>query len=214
MPNEEWGYVRVNEMPEAFLDINPRLRVLSELSRRGLYLDMAGMLEDRLSDGGIPDFGLGDVLKLRDRIGTDRLLRFVQDYAQDATPEVRQDGLVVLTASGFYDRLVKSKVIEGLGPRLQVFIREIIKDVELEIAYSIEDGVQWVRIKHFGHADGTIMLQLANLEFDEQLLAKQYHYGLRQAPELNLRRLRSAGSFLGGLVTSIGVQSSDGNDDQ
>jgi hypothetical protein len=199
VPSSEWGYVRLSELPRELLPKEVSWFMLAEIAQQGVYLNLAGLLEGgvEINNPGWPAFGLEDVLNLRDRRGVDELLAHLVEYAGQTEIEERPDGTFVLRASGFYETLTRA----GRSEPLLQLAGELIRNVIVEVEYHRWNGVQRIRVDHFGHGDGTLVLELEEVHFDRAVLDRDSHAQRNSAPTIDLPLLKKMGEHLATAVS-------------
>ena len=123
-----------------------------------------------------------------------RILGRLEEIATDITVEKTKQGFFVLTAKGFQDGLTLpvpdgSGLSAGARQGLEAWLRDKMKDQIVEVGYRMDEGVRWIRVQHFGTPDGSIDIQVADIEFDDRLLDLDYHLERRPAPVVDASAL-------------------------
>ena len=99
-----------------------------------------------------------------------------------------------MTAKGFTDAVALpvpegSDLSPGVRRGLEAWLRDEMTDQVVEVGYRTEEGVRWISVRHFGTPDGSIDIQVGDVEFDERLFDLDYHLGSRPAPVVDASAL-------------------------
>ncbi|MHC4234432.1 MAG: hypothetical protein ACYSUQ_04890 [Planctomycetota bacterium] len=173
-------------------DRHPAAPLLNML-RQGVYITVPAS-DSETGDGAshspvrIIDPGFA---RLRD---LQYVLTRIEELAGAISVEEAEPGLFVLTATDFQGVVGLPAGDEGRLPRqlregLRKWLLGMMTEMTVQIGYRQDAGVQWVDVRYFGPADGTIYIELGDVEFDERLLDLQYQRQLNPAPVIDIAAL-------------------------
>jgi hypothetical protein len=188
-----WFFLQMSEAPAVDpAEFGPQAAFLRAL-QGGVYVTLPSLAFETHEGGNdrqvliiSPEFS-----NLRD---LQQVLGRLEEIATDITVEETKEGLFVLTARGFKDGVALpvpdgSDLSPGARQGLEAWLRDQMKDQIVEVGYRINEGVRWIRVQHFGTPDGSIDIQVGDVEFDERLFDLDYHLGARPAPVVDAAAL-------------------------
>lgn len=181
-----WFFLQMNDAPVADpAEFGAQAAFLLAL-RSGVYVTLPSLAfetwdgkDDRQVRIISPEFA-----NLRD---LQSVLGRLEEMATNITVEETEEGLFVLTASGFQQGLSLpvadgSRISPGARQGLEAWLRDRMKDQVVEVGYRMDEGVRWIKVRHFGTPEGCIDIQVGDVEFDGRLFDLDYHLERRPAP--------------------------------
>lgn len=207
VPGNEWAYVKLAGLPHAVLEETLVAAIVQGIAQNGVLVDLDGILQ---KEGfGLGAWTLSEKLLDIDMDGDDdseeaqmrrmllsiltgqatadefrALVAMLEEAVSNVSVEETEPGLHVLTASGF-DTGGDTKA-QGL-----------IGDMVLRVAYKEGFGLAWAKIEHVGQLDGTVHLEMTDMNIDDPLFDRERLAKDGSALRFNLSQLVNLAETLG-----------------